>query len=178
MALRKAAEREPDYGPVWSALATLYGQMYSVDAPGFDRPLETALRYARRGVYLEPGSQLARLILAYASYLSEDSAVFQQEIETALTLNPNSPYTVGTAGYFHVMRGDFELALQHRASAHRRVCARRPSKVEHERALRVEWEVATVELERISSDLELRLGMRGEVEAEGEIRDRSAVKHH
>ena len=111
MALRKAAEREPDYGPVWSALATLYSQMYSVDAPGFDQPLETALRYARRGVYLEPGSQLARLILAYTSYLSEDSEVFQQEIETALTLNPNSPYTVGTAGYFHVMRGDFELGL-------------------------------------------------------------------
>jgi len=111
MALRKAAEREPDYGPVWSALATLYSQMYSVDAPGFDQPLETALRYARRGVFQEPGSQLARLILAYASYLSEDSEVFQQEIETALTLNPNSPYTVGTAGYFHVMRGDFELGL-------------------------------------------------------------------
>ena len=41
-ALRRSAEREPDYGPVWSALATLHCQMYSFDAPGFENALETA----------------------------------------------------------------------------------------------------------------------------------------
>jgi tetratricopeptide (TPR) repeat protein len=85
--------------------------MYSVDAPSFDQPLDTAVRFAQQGVSLEPGSQLCHLILAYASYLAEDSEVFNQEIETALNLNPNSPYTVGTAGYFHVMRGEFERGL-------------------------------------------------------------------
>lgn len=60
---------------------------------------------------MEPGSQLGRLILAYASYLADDSDGFNEEIDTALTLNPNSPYTVGTAGYFHVMRGEFERGL-------------------------------------------------------------------
>ena len=44
-------------------------------------------------------------------YLADDSDSFHQEIETALALNPNSPYTVGTAGYFHVMRGEFERGL-------------------------------------------------------------------
>jgi len=111
LALQRAAEREPEYGPAWSARATLHCQMYSMDVPGFDRPLDTALRYARRGVSLEPGSQLGRLILAYACYLADDSGSFHQEIETALTLNPNSPYTVGTAGYFHVMRGEFDRGL-------------------------------------------------------------------
>lgn len=111
VALQKAVEREPNYGPAWSALATLQCQIYTMDIPGFDQPLHTALRYARRGVSLEPGSQLARLMLAFASYLADDSASFHQEIETALALNPNSPYTVGTAGYFHVMRGDFERGL-------------------------------------------------------------------
>lgn len=111
VALQRAVEREPEYGPAWSALATLHCQMYTFDTPGFDDPLGTALRFARRGVFLEPGSQLARLILAYASYLAEDPVTFHQEIETALTLNPNSPYTVGTAGYFHVMQGDFERGL-------------------------------------------------------------------
>ena len=110
-ALERAAEREPEYGPVWSALATLHCQMYSVDAPGFEESLDTALRFARRGVSLEPGSQLGRLILAYASYLADDSESFHDEIGTALTLNPNSPYTVGTAGYFHVMRGEFDRGL-------------------------------------------------------------------
>jgi TolB-like protein len=110
-ALERAAEREPEYGPVWSALATLHCQMYAVDAPGFEESLDTALRFARRGVLREPGSQLGRLILAYASYLADDSESFHEEIGTALTLNPNSPYTVGTAGYFHIMRGEFDRGL-------------------------------------------------------------------
>ncbi len=111
VALRGAAQKEPEYGPVWSALATLHCQMYTFDAPEFDDTLGTALEFARKGVVLEPGSQLGRLILAYASYLADDSESFHQEVETAVALNPNSPYTVGTVGYFHVMRGEFERGL-------------------------------------------------------------------
>lgn len=110
-ALHQAAEREPLYGPVWSALATLYCQAYSIDIPGFEEPLKAGLEYAWRGVSLEPGSQLGRLILAYASYLADDSGVFHEEIENALALNRNSPYALGTAGYFHIMRGELEVGL-------------------------------------------------------------------
>ncbi len=118
-ALRAASEREREYGPVWSALASLHGQMYTFDTPGCENPLDTALEYARRGLFLEPGSQLARMILAYASYLAEDSESFREESEIALALNPNSPYTVGAIGYFHAMQGDFDrgLALLDRAIA-------------------------------------------------------------
>jgi len=111
VALQRAAEREPEYGPVWSGLATLHCQLYTMDVPGFGESLDTALRFARRGVSLEPGSQLGRLILAYASYLADDSDAFEQESETALALNPNSPYTRGTIGYFHAMRGEFARGL-------------------------------------------------------------------
>jgi adenylate cyclase len=111
VALRNAVEKEPEYGPVWSALATLYCQMYTFDVPSFDRALETALEHARKGVFLEPGSQLGRLILAYASHLAEDSDSFRSESETALNLNPNSPYAVGAIGYFHALRGDVEHGL-------------------------------------------------------------------
>jgi TolB-like protein len=118
-ALRAASEREREYGPVWSALASLHCQMYTFDTPGCADPLDTALEYARRGVFLEPGSQLARMILAYASYLAEDSESFREESEIALALNPNSPYTVGAIGYFHAMQGVFDrgLALLDRAIA-------------------------------------------------------------
>jgi adenylate cyclase len=110
-ALGSAASKEPGYGPVWSALATLHCQMYTFDTPGFDNPLETALEYARKGVFLEPGSQLGRLILAYASHLAEDHDGFREESETALALNPSSPYTVGSIGYIHTLRGEFERGL-------------------------------------------------------------------
>jgi adenylate cyclase len=118
-ALRAASEREREYGPVWSALASLHCQMYTFDTPGFANPLDSALEYARRGVFLEPGSQLARMILAYASYLAEETESFREESEIALALNPNSPYTVGAIGYFQAMQGDFDrgLALLDRAIA-------------------------------------------------------------
>ncbi len=109
--LQRAVEREPEYGPAWSALATLHCQMYTVDVPGAEELLETALLYARKGVSLEPGSQLGRMILAYACYLADKSESFLQEAETALNLNPNSPYTVGAIGHFHAMRGEFEKGL-------------------------------------------------------------------
>jgi adenylate cyclase len=116
-ALRAASEREPGYGPLWSALATLYCQVYSFDVAGIENPLETALECARRGVFLEPGSQLGRLILAYASHLADDPDSFHEEAGIALSLNPNSPYTVGAVGYLHVFLGEIDpgLALLDRA---------------------------------------------------------------
>ncbi len=110
-ALSGATEREPEYAPAWSALATLYCQMYAFDAPGFDNALGTALEHAHRGVSLDPGLQLARLILAYASHLADEPRSFEQEAEAALALNPNSPYTVGTIGYIHALRGEIERGL-------------------------------------------------------------------
>jgi hypothetical protein len=85
--------------------------MYTFDVAGFGDALDGALERARRGVFLEPGSQLGRMILAYASYLADDSQTFHQESRTALALNANSPYTTGSIGYFHVMRGEFEHGL-------------------------------------------------------------------
>lgn len=110
-ALGAASEREPAYGPLWSALATLHCQMYTFDVAGIDKPMETALDYARRGVFLEPGSQLGRLILAYASHLADDADSFHEEAAIALSLNPNSPYTVGAVGYLHVLAGDTDAGL-------------------------------------------------------------------
>lgn len=110
-ALGCATGKEPDYGPVWSALATLYCQMHQFDVSGFDDALDTALEHARKGVFLEPGSQLGRLVLAFASYLADDSQTFHEESQTALALNANSPYAVGSIGYFHVLRGEFERGL-------------------------------------------------------------------
>ena len=110
-ALERAIQREPEYGPAWSALATLHCQLHTFDFPGYDDALATALHHARMGVTLEPGSQIGRLILAYASYLAEDFDVFHEEIGISLALNPNSPYATGAAGYFYAFTGDFERGI-------------------------------------------------------------------
>ena len=110
-ALQAAAEREPDYGAVWSALATLFCQMHTFDVPGYDRALETALEFASRGVALAPESQLAHMVQAYASHLADDVDGFREGARNTLELNPRSPYAVGAIGYFHAMRGEFAEGL-------------------------------------------------------------------
>lgn len=107
-ALQAAVEREPEYGPAWSALANLFAHDYTVDAAGTTAPLDTATEYARKGAALEPGNQLARTVMAYVYLLRGDSDAFSEEAEIALALNPNSPYYAGTIGYLFVFSGEFE----------------------------------------------------------------------
>ncbi len=110
--LRAAADQEPDYGPVWSALANLYCQMFVFDTPGLEDPLAMGLAHAQRGTALEPGRQGSRLILAYAYLLGDDLEFFHEEAETALSLNSTNPYATGTIGYMTILAGDFEWGRQ------------------------------------------------------------------
>jgi adenylate cyclase len=109
--LRAAADREPDYAPLWSALATLYCQMYTFGVNDVERPLETALDCAQKAVILEPGLQLGRLILAYVNFIADDMEVFDEESAIALSLNPNSLYATGVIAYLNAMRGDLDFGL-------------------------------------------------------------------
>lgn len=108
MALRHATATEPDYGPTWAAMANLHAHAYTWDLPGFDEPLDTALRFARRAATLAPESQLVRTILAYVLLLKEERDLFDAEAEAALALNPNSPNYSGTVGYLLACAGEYE----------------------------------------------------------------------
>jgi len=107
-ALQQATQREPDYGPAWSALANLFAHAYIFERPNIESPLEKATEYARRGLALEPSSQLARTIMAYVYLLRDELDLCHREADTALALNPHSPNYVGTVGYLLVNAGEFE----------------------------------------------------------------------
>ena len=111
-ALQQATHREPEYGPAWSALANLFAHAYIFDRPGVASPLSHATEFARRGVALEPMSQLARTIMAYVYLLRGELDAFRREAETALALNPHSPNYVGTIGYLLVNAGDFDRGAE------------------------------------------------------------------
>jgi adenylate cyclase len=110
LALRQATEREPDYGPAWAALANLHAHAWIFDRPGCEESLAKAFEYARRGVTLAPGSQLARTILAYLHLLRREIEPFADEAEAALALNPNSPNYAGTIGYMLAVAGEIDRA--------------------------------------------------------------------
>ena len=111
-ALRQAKEREPDFSPIWSALAGLYCEMYQYDVPGFDRPLETALA-------LNTGSPA---IMGAAAYCYVSVGEFERGrdlMDRALTRNPFHPrwfHLVYVLDYFR--RRDYDRAFaefeQHR----------------------------------------------------------------
>ena len=69
IALQQATQREPEYGPAWSALGNLFAHAYVNDEPGIESPLEVATEYAQRGASLEPNNQLTRAIMAFVYLL-------------------------------------------------------------------------------------------------------------
>lgn len=107
-ALQAAIEREPDYGPAWSALANMHCHAYIWDVPGFEDPLERATEYAGNGAAMDPGNQLTRCIMAYVHLLRGELAPVSVEADVVLSLNPNSPFYSGAIGYILVMAGEFD----------------------------------------------------------------------
>jgi TolB-like protein len=107
-ALTFASEREPDCGLVWSMLARLYANNYSLEFSDLHTPLEEALAFARKGARLEPDNQRVRLILAYVLLLRNQLSEGIAEVERAMALNPNSLLLMDSLGYLLTLLGDWQ----------------------------------------------------------------------
>lgn len=107
-ALERASAIEPTCSQVWSMLGRLYGNIFSFDIPGFDKPLEKAVAYAKKGVWLNPRDQRARAILSYAWMLGNELPAARAEAERALSLNPNSLFFLDNIGYLLTLLGDWD----------------------------------------------------------------------
>ena len=110
--LEQAVHREPECGLPWSLLANLYAHKYSLLFSPKESTLEKALHYARKGSTLEPQNQMVHTTLAYLHFLGNNRESFLQEVENALTLNPNSPALVGFLGWLLALFGDWERGLE------------------------------------------------------------------
>ena len=110
-ALKRARINEPGCGQVWTFLARLYADIFSLEIPGFDvRDSENkALEYAEKGARLNPDQQSSRCILAFARMLTDDIAAARQEIKLAFELNPKSLYMMDGIGYIKTLLGEWEL---------------------------------------------------------------------
>jgi tetratricopeptide (TPR) repeat protein len=107
-ALERAVTEEPGCCQAWSMLGRLYGNIHGLDIPGFDAPLENAVRYAERAVQLNPGDQRSRAILSYVRFLADELPAAREEAERALALNPNSLIFLDSIGYLLTLQGDWE----------------------------------------------------------------------
>jgi len=107
-ALKVASVNEPECGLVWAMLGRLYAENYSLELMNLVTPLEEAIGFAEKGVYLNPDNQRARLILAFARLFSNEIPAGLAEVERALALNPNSLLFIENVGYLFTLFGDWE----------------------------------------------------------------------
>ena len=106
-ALKHAAVLEPDCSQVWSLLARLYSNIYSLDYPGFENPLEKAVEYAERGVHINPNNQRNVGILALVRFFSNELLAALNEVNRAIDLNPNSLFVMDGLAYIMILSGEW-----------------------------------------------------------------------
>ena len=107
-ALKVASVNEPECGLVWSMLGRLYASNYSMELMNQVTPLEEAIGFAEKGVYLNPDNQRARVILAFTRLLNDEIPAGLAEVERALALNSNSLLFIDNIGYLFTLFGDWK----------------------------------------------------------------------
>ena len=107
-ALESAVRIEPDCGQVWTMLGRLYANIYSLDIPGFEKPLEKAIEYAEKGTRMNRDNQRARAVLGLVRMFSNEIPAAREEIDKALALNPNSLFVLDGIGYIMTLVGEWE----------------------------------------------------------------------
>jgi TolB-like protein len=109
-ALECARVTEPECGQIWSFLARLYANIFSLEIPGFDiaDAENKALEYAERGAQINPEHQGARGILALVRMFKNEISAALHEINLAYELNPNSIFLMDGIGYIKTLLGDWE----------------------------------------------------------------------
>lgn len=114
--LEKATASDPECGLAWSLLALLCGSNHALQLCPAKTPMVECLRFAQRGVALDPQNQLVRTALATLYFYRSEREPFLREAEKALALNPNAPAIVGYLGWMMALYGEWErgLALLHK----------------------------------------------------------------
>jgi adenylate cyclase len=107
-ALERAVAIEPECGQAWTMLARLLGEYYSTDIPGYENALETAFRYAAKGIRLSPEDQRSRVIMAYIHLLRNELAAGRAEAEQALNLGPRTLFMLDAIGFLMTYLGEWE----------------------------------------------------------------------
>ena len=110
-ALERAVEIDPEYGLAWAMLGHLYADNYALGFCEIEAPLEKALTFAQKGVALAPENQFARDALTLVHFHRGDKDFFLKHVEETISLNPNSPYIVGVAGWHMALYGEWDRGL-------------------------------------------------------------------
>ena len=107
-ALEAAAVREPECAQVWSFLSELYCHNITLESIERQTPIEDAIRFAEKGVHLNPSNQRARVGLARARLVNNQLAEGLVEARNALALNSNSLIFMDLIGHVMAPLGEWD----------------------------------------------------------------------
>ena len=111
-ALERAVEVDPDYALAWTLLGDLYADASVLGYEAPSPPLETAKRYARKAISLDPACQHAHWTLAYCYLLEGDEVAARREARRTIGLNPNSGFLVAASAWLLGLLGEWEESLE------------------------------------------------------------------
>ena len=110
-ALERAIDIDPEYGLTWAMLGHLHADNYALGFSKIEESLEKALTFTQKGVALEPDNQFVRDALTLVYFHRGDKELFLKHVEETISLNPNSPYIVGVAGWHMALFGEWDRGL-------------------------------------------------------------------
>ena len=109
-ALESASTKEPECGLLWTFLARLHANIFSLEISGFDvaDSERKALEYAEKGARLNPDNQGTIGMLAFVRMLHNDISGARRDITHAYELNPSSLFLMDGIGYIKTLLGEWE----------------------------------------------------------------------
>jgi adenylate cyclase len=110
-ALRAAVAREPECALAWVQLSRLHVVNHAFEVAPADTSIEQGLALAQHAVLLDPTSQRARAVLAFALLVKGELEAGRAEVESALALNPDTYVYQETLGWLWALLGDWERGV-------------------------------------------------------------------
>ena len=107
-ALQRAVALDPECGQAWSMLTHLFADIYALDVPGFEAPLEKAFTFGQNAIRLMPDDQRTRIFMAYTHMFRNELAAGLAEAEQALRLGPKTLFMLDGIGYLLTLMGEWE----------------------------------------------------------------------
>jgi adenylate cyclase len=107
-ALRRAVATDPECALAWTQLSRLHVANHAFEVAPADTSLEQGLAFAQNAVRLDPSSQRARAVLAFALLVKGETAAGGAEAESALALNPETLVYLEMIGWLLSLLGDWD----------------------------------------------------------------------
>ncbi len=111
--LNKAIELDPSFSSAYAHLGRSYGVAYINNwCDPSDQSLETGLEFCRKAVTLDNNSPFAHFAVGIIAFWLRMDLLAQQEINTAISLDPNFAEGYGALSMIQVYSGEPQQALE------------------------------------------------------------------